>query len=62
MGKSKKLKPSQLAKNVALADQIEAAQSVKAKHRNKERTRHDDDDEVGYSAFIIAPNLFNLRH
>lgn len=46
MGKAKKFKPSQVGKNVALADQIEAVHSVKAKNRTKERNRHDDDDEV----------------
>lgn len=46
MGKVKKLKPSQVGKNPALADQIEAVNSVKIKNRNKERNRHEDDDEV----------------
>lgn len=46
MGKVKKMKPSQVGKNVALADQIETLHSVKAKNRTKERNRHDDDDEV----------------
>ncbi|KOB67722.1 Bystin [Operophtera brumata] len=45
MGKIKKMKPSQVGKNLALADQIETAHSVKPKNRNKERNRHDDDDE-----------------
>lgn len=46
MGKAKKLKPSQVGKNVALADQIETVSSVKSKNRTKERNRHDDDEEV----------------
>lgn len=46
MGKVKKLKPSQVGKNVALADQIEATNAVKIKNRMKERSRHDDDEEV----------------
>ncbi|CAG9107774.1 unnamed protein product [Plutella xylostella] len=45
MGKAKKLKPSQVGKNVALADQIETVSSVKNKNRTKERNRHDDDEE-----------------
>ncbi|XP_063394151.1 bystin [Cydia fagiglandana] len=45
MGKVKKLKPSQVGKNIALADQIEAVTSVKIKNRNKERNRHDDDED-----------------
>ncbi|KAL0895720.1 hypothetical protein ABMA27_011791 [Loxostege sticticalis] len=45
MGKVKKLKPSQVGKNVALADQIEATNAVKIKNRMKERSRHDDDEE-----------------
>ncbi|XP_026484741.1 bystin [Vanessa tameamea] len=45
MGKAKKLKPSQVAKNVALADQIEASNSVKNKNRSKEKNRHDDDED-----------------
>ncbi|XP_049887585.1 bystin [Pectinophora gossypiella] len=45
MGKAKKLKPSQVGKNVALADQIESVNAVKPKNRNKERNRHDDDEE-----------------
>lgn len=46
MGKAKKVKPSQLGKNVALADQIEASSSVKNKNRMKEKNRHDDDEDV----------------
>ncbi|XP_026726071.1 bystin [Trichoplusia ni] len=45
MGKAKKLKPSQVGKNVALADQIESVNAVKNKSRIKERSRHDDDEE-----------------
>ncbi|GBP56364.1 Bystin [Eumeta japonica] len=45
MGKSKKFKPSQIGKNVALADQIEGATTVKSKNRIKERLRHDNDEE-----------------
>ncbi|KAM3966604.1 bystin [Aphomia sociella] len=45
MGKVKKLKPSQVGKNIALADQIESVNAVKNKNRRKERNRHDDDDE-----------------
>ncbi|KAL4709168.1 hypothetical protein ACJJTC_008096 [Scirpophaga incertulas] len=45
MGKAKKFKPSQVGKNVALADQIEAVNSVKNKNKSKERSRRDDDDE-----------------
>lgn len=46
MGKSKKLKPSQVGKNIALADQIESGNTVKNKNRVKERNRQDDDDQV----------------
>uniref|UniRef100_A0A2A4JSW8 Bystin n=1 Tax=Heliothis virescens TaxID=7102 RepID=A0A2A4JSW8_HELVI len=45
MGKAKKFKPSQVGKNLALADQIEAVNSVRNKNRTKERNRHDDDEE-----------------
>ncbi|XP_072936049.1 bystin [Epargyreus clarus] len=45
MGKAKKMKPSQVGKNVALADQIEAVNAVKNKNRIKERSRRDDDEE-----------------
>ncbi|XP_013167162.1 PREDICTED: bystin [Papilio xuthus] len=45
MGKAKKLKPSQIGKNIALADQIEAVNSVKNKSRIKQKNRHDDDEE-----------------
>lgn len=56
MGKIKKMKPSQVGKNAALADQIETARSVKPKNRNKERNRHDDDDEVSSTLSpIIEP-------
>ena len=46
MGKAKKFKPSQVGKNLALADQIESVNSVKNKNRIKERNRQDDDEEV----------------
>lgn len=46
MGKVKKLKPSQVGKNVGLADQIEASNAVKIKNRIKEKNRHDDDEDV----------------
>lgn len=46
MGKAKKFKPSQIGKNLALADQIESVNSVKNKNRVKGRNRHDDDEEV----------------
>lgn len=52
MGKAKKLKPSQVGKNVALADQIESVNAVKNKSRIKERSRHDDDEEV--TIFLIV--------
>ncbi|KAJ8734774.1 hypothetical protein PYW08_014024 [Mythimna loreyi] len=45
MGKAKKFKPSQIGKNLALADQIESVNSVKNKNRIKERNRQDDDEE-----------------
>ncbi|XP_021201392.3 bystin [Helicoverpa armigera] len=45
MGKAKKFKPSQVGKNLALADQIESVNSVRSKNRTKERNRHDDDEE-----------------
>ncbi|CAH0722578.1 unnamed protein product, partial [Brenthis ino] len=45
MGKVKKLKPSQVGKNVALADQIEASNTVKNKNRLKGRNRHEDDED-----------------
>lgn len=51
MGKAKKFKPSQVAKNVALADQIESVKNVKSRNRIKERNRHDDDEEVSYLKF-----------
>ncbi|XP_037300605.1 LOW QUALITY PROTEIN: bystin, partial [Manduca sexta] len=40
-----KFKPSQVGKNIALADQIEADGSLRNKNRTKERNRQDDDDE-----------------
>lgn len=46
MGKAKKFKPSEIGRNIALADQIEATNAVKNKNRNKERNRIDDDDDV----------------
>lgn len=52
MGKVKKLKPSQVGKNIALADQIEAGKTIKSKNRNKERNRHDDDEEVSHYFYI----------
>ncbi|XP_026764299.1 bystin [Galleria mellonella] len=45
MGKVKKFKPSQVGRNIALADQIESVNALKSKNRRKERNRHDDDDE-----------------
>ncbi|OWR51780.1 bystin [Danaus plexippus] len=45
MGKAKKFKPSEIGRNIALADQIEATNAVKNKNRNKERNRIDDDDD-----------------
>ncbi|XP_053600825.1 bystin [Plodia interpunctella] len=45
MGKAKKLKPSQVGKNIALADQIESINTVKNKNRTKERNRHESDEE-----------------
>ncbi|CAH2068587.1 unnamed protein product, partial [Iphiclides podalirius] len=45
MGKAKKFKPSQIGKNIALADQIESGNSVKNKNRVKPKNRHDDDEE-----------------
>ncbi|CAG9575801.1 unnamed protein product [Danaus chrysippus] len=45
MGKAKKCKPSEIGRNIALADQIEATNAVKNKNRNKERNRIDDDDD-----------------
>ncbi|CAG9783027.1 unnamed protein product [Diatraea saccharalis] len=47
MGKVKKLKPSQVGRNVALADQIErdAVASIKNRNRTKERTIREDDEE-----------------
>lgn len=51
MGKAKKIKPSQVGKNIALADQIESVNSAKLKNRVKERNRHDNDEE------FINPNL-----
>lgn len=54
MGKAKKLKPSQVGKNVSLADQIEAVNSVKNKNRTKERNRHDDDEDVSNKVNLIC--------
>ncbi|XP_022128148.2 bystin [Pieris rapae] len=45
MGKAKKLKPSQVGKNIGLADQIEATNAVKLKSRLKEKHRQDEDEE-----------------
>ncbi|XP_068628638.1 bystin [Battus philenor] len=45
MGKAKKMKPSQIGKNIALADQIEAVNSLKNKNRIKQKNRQDDDEE-----------------
>ncbi|CAG5018121.1 unnamed protein product [Parnassius apollo] len=45
MGKAKKLKPSQVGKNIALADQIESVNAVKNKNRVKQKIRHDNDEE-----------------
>lgn len=54
MGKSKKLKPSQVGKNIALADQIESVDAVKNKNRVKERNRQDDDEEVRIQRFYTV--------
>lgn len=53
MGKVKKLKPSQVGKNVGLADQIEASNAVKIKNRIKEKNRHDDDEDVSTKAHEV---------
>ncbi|XP_050673675.1 bystin [Leptidea sinapis] len=45
MGKAKKLKPSQVGRNVPLADQIESLDSLKIKNRIKEKNRHEEDEE-----------------
>ncbi|XP_045760909.1 bystin [Maniola jurtina] len=44
MGKAKKFKPSQVAKNISLADQIETSNAIKIKNR-KEKTRNEGDEE-----------------
>lgn len=46
MGKTKKLKPSQVGQKVPLEQDIEDAKFVKPKNRNKVRLRKDDDEEV----------------
>ncbi|XP_047523482.1 bystin [Pieris napi] len=45
MGKAKKLKPSQVGKNIGLADQIESTNTVKLKSSLKEKHRQDEDEE-----------------
>ncbi|CAK1599795.1 unnamed protein product [Parnassius mnemosyne] len=45
MGKAKKLKPSQVGKSIALADQIESVNAVKSKNRVKQKNRQDNDEE-----------------
>ncbi|XP_059048988.1 bystin [Achroia grisella] len=45
MGKVKKSKPSEVGRNIALADQIESVNVLKSRKRHKERNRHDNDDE-----------------
>ncbi|XP_034840989.1 bystin [Maniola hyperantus] len=44
MGKAKKFKPSQVAINISLADQIETSNAIKIKNR-KEKTRNEGDEE-----------------
>lgn len=66
MGKAKKFKPSQVAKNISLADQIETSNAVKIKNR-KEKTRREDDDEVrifrrNLVCNIVALSLFRVFH
>lgn len=46
MGKTKKLKPSQITKKVPLEQDIEDAKFAKSKNRNKVRLRKDDDEQV----------------
>lgn len=62
MGKAKKFKPSQIGKNIALADQIESVNSVKNKNRVKQKNRHDDDEEVNniYFFYLIYQCRRNL--
>lgn len=66
MGKVKKFKPSQVAKNISLADQIETSNAVKIKNR-KEKTRREDDDEVrifrrNLVCNVVALSLFRVSH
>lgn len=61
MGKVKKLKPSQMGKNVALADQIEGDETVKTKNRSKQRSRHDQEDEY-VDADLSKKILKTARH
>lgn len=66
MGKAKKFKPSQVAKNISLADQIETSNAVKIKNR-KEKTRREDDDEVrifrrNLVCNTVALSLFRVFH
>lgn len=46
MGKAKKLKFSKQGSKIALDKQIEEADAIKPKNRNKIRQRKDIDDEV----------------
>ncbi|XP_017785444.1 PREDICTED: bystin [Nicrophorus vespilloides] len=57
MGKAKKLKPSQMGAKKSLEEDIAAGQSVKAKNRNKVRSRDEEDDEyvdAGLSKKILS--------
>ncbi|XP_052747425.1 bystin [Bicyclus anynana] len=46
MGKAKKFKPSQVAKNISLADQIETSNAVKVKNRKIKIWNEDDEEFV----------------
>lgn len=46
MGKTKRLKPSQMVNKVSLENDIEEARYAKSKNRNKIRFRQDEEDKV----------------
>ncbi|CAH2267208.1 bystin [Pararge aegeria] len=60
MGKAKKFKPSQVAKNISLADQIETSNVIKIKNR-KDKTRQDEGDEEFVTADLSKKILKAAR-
>lgn len=58
MGKTKKMKPSQMgAPKRTLEQDIEDTQIVKSKNRNKIRFRKDEDEEVSCASRKIFKNF-----